>query len=101
MLLVHTEVCATVLLEHIILFERTLVYKHFDTFTRCVFATCVLLLNGLLATTKTSLLALCDQFFDFFYLFAHIFIYVILFLKYRAKVLKKKESVKRLQIFNV
>ena len=58
-------------LEHIILLETAGIYQHFDTLASGIFATCMLLLDGLLATAKTSLFALSDQLLNLFYLFAH------------------------------
>ena len=66
LLLLHAEVVATVLLEHIVLFERTLVQQHVDTLTCSILATVMLFLDCFLTTTKTSLLALLDQLLDFF-----------------------------------
>ena len=71
LLFLHTEVGATMQLEHIILFETASVYQHFDTLTSGIFATCMLLLDGFLATAKASLFALGDQLLNLFYLFAH------------------------------
>ena len=65
LLLLHTEVMAAVLLEHIILFERTFIEQHVNALASGVFAFVVLLLYGFLATTETSLFALLDELFDF------------------------------------
>ena len=57
MLFVHTEVCTTVLNEHIEFFETTLIEELCYSLARCVFASGVLLLDSLFATAETSLLA--------------------------------------------
>ena len=64
--LLHTEVVATVFLEHVILFERAFVEQHLNALAGCVFTLFVLLLYGFLATTETSLFALLDELFDLF-----------------------------------
>ena len=66
LLLLHAEVMATVLLEHVVLFERTFVEQHVDTLAGSVFATFMLFLNCFFTTTETSLLTLLDQLLDFF-----------------------------------
>ena len=66
LLFLHTEVVATVLLEHVVLLERTLVEEHFNTLTSSIFATVVLLLYSFFTATKTCLFALLDELLDFF-----------------------------------
>ena len=66
LLLLHAEVMATVLLEHVVLFEGTLVQQHLDALAGSIFALVVLLLYGFLTTTETSLFALLDELLDFF-----------------------------------
>ena len=66
LLLLHTEVMTAVLLEHVVLLERTLVEQHLDALTGCVLATVVLLLNRFLTTTETGLFALLDELLDLF-----------------------------------
>ena len=65
LLLLHTEVVATMLLEHVVLFERAWVEQHVDTFACSVLAALVLLLYGFLTTTETGLFALLDELLDF------------------------------------
>ena len=78
LLLFHAEVVATMEFEHIILFKAAIVYQHVDALTGCVFATCMLLVNCLLATAQASLLALLDELLNFLCLFAHSYLYWIL-----------------------
>ena len=52
--------------EHVELLETALVQKHVYTFACGILATGMLLLDGFLAATKTSLFALGDQGFDLF-----------------------------------
>ena len=66
LLLLHAEVVATVLLEHVVLLERTFVEQHVNTLAGRIFATLMLFLNCFLTTTETSLLALLDELLDFF-----------------------------------
>ena len=66
LLLLHAEIMATVLLEHVVLFERTLVQQHFNTLTGSILTFVVLFLNGFFTTTETGLFALLDELFDLF-----------------------------------
>ena len=66
LLLLHTEVMATMLLEHVVFLERTFVEQHLHALAGCIFATFVLLLNSFLSTTETSLFALLDELLDLF-----------------------------------
>ena len=70
-LLVHTEVGATVSDKHVEFFETTFVEKHLDAFACGVFAFFVLLCDSLFATAQTSLFTFCDKLLDFFNLTAH------------------------------
>ena len=64
LLLLHTEIMAAMLLEHVVLFERTFVEQHLNALTGCVLSAFVLLLNSFLTTTETGLFALLDELFD-------------------------------------
>ena len=66
LLLLHSEVMAAVLLEHVVLLEGTLVEQHLDALAGSVLTFIMLLLNGFLATTETSLLALLDELLNLF-----------------------------------
>ena len=50
MLLLHTEVCATVLHKHIHLFKTAFIQQHGNTLTGRIFTLLMLLPNSLLAT---------------------------------------------------
>jgi hypothetical protein len=65
LLLLHTEVMAAVLLEHVILFKRALVEQHLNALTGCIFSFVVLLLDGFFTTSEASLFALLDKLLDF------------------------------------
>ena len=71
MLLLHTEVVATVLYEHVHFLETAWIQQQGDTFACCQFAFLVLLGNGLLTTADASLLAEFHQLLDLFCLIAH------------------------------
>ena len=64
--LLHAEVVATVLLEHIILLERTFVEQHVNTLTGGILTAVVLLLDSFLTTTETSLFTLLDELLNLF-----------------------------------
>jgi len=51
--------------EHVYLFKRALVEELGYALARCVFAAFMLLLDGFLAATQTSLLAQGDKLFTF------------------------------------
>ena len=71
LLLLHAEVVAAMELEHIVFLERTFVDEHLYTLTCGVFSTLMLLVDGLLSTSQTSLFALGYKLFNLFSLFAH------------------------------
>ena len=71
MFLIHTEVGATVLDEHVHFFERTLIKQHGYTLAGCVLTLLVLLLNCFLAAAHTSFGTEFDKFSDFLLLFVH------------------------------
>ncbi len=75
MLLVLAEVCAAVCHKHVELLETTLVEQHRYALAGGVFASLVLFLDGFLATSETALGTLLDQLADFFFLFAHCFMF--------------------------
>ena len=64
-LLLHTEVVATVELEHIHFFERPFVEQQINAFARCSFALGMLFLDGFFATAEACLLATLNEVFDF------------------------------------
>ena len=64
--LLHAEIVATVLLEHVVFLERTFIEEHLYALAGCVFTTLVLFLNRFFTTTETSLFALLDELLDFF-----------------------------------
>ena len=66
LLLLHSEIVTAVLLEHIIFFKRTFVKQHLNAFAGGILAAVMLLLNGFLTTTETSLFALLDKLLNFF-----------------------------------
>ena len=66
LLLFHAEVVATVLLEHVVLLERTFVEQHLNALTGCVLSTFVLFLDGFLTTTEACLFTLLNQLLDLF-----------------------------------
>ena len=66
LLLLHAEVVATMLFEHVVLFERTFIKQHLNTFACSIFTFVVLLLYGFFTTTETSLFALLDKFLNLF-----------------------------------
>ena len=72
-LLVHTEVCTTVLNEHVHFFETSVIEQHGDAFAGGVLTFLVLLGNSLLTTTKTSLDTEFYQLLDLFCLSTHFF----------------------------
>ena len=69
--LLHAEVVATVELEHIHFFERTLVEQEFDAFASRGLAFGMLFFNSLLAATEAGLLAKLNELFNLFQLFTH------------------------------
>ena len=71
MLLLHTEVVATMRDEHVELLERTLVQKHLDTFARRVLALGMLGVDTLLTASETRGFAVLDQLVDLVLNFTH------------------------------
>ncbi len=68
MLLVLTEVGATVRYKHVELFEAALVEELGNTFAGSVFAACMLLFNSLFTASKACLSALVDEALESFLL---------------------------------
>ena len=71
MLLLHTEVVATMRDEHVELLEATLVEQHLDTLACGVLTLLVLLVDRLLTTAHTSHLAVLDELVDLVLNFTH------------------------------
>ena len=57
MLLVHPEVCATMLYEHVHFFKAAFVKEHGNTFAGCVLTFIVLFFDGFRTSTQTGLCA--------------------------------------------
>ena len=73
MLLVHSEVRATVLHKHVHFLEATFVQQHGNALAGCVLALLMLLLNSLRATAYTGLGTEFNQLLDLFCLSTHLF----------------------------
>ena len=65
LLLLHAEVVATVLLEHVVLLERTFVEQHVNALAGSVLTAVVLFLYGFLTAAHPGHLAVLNQLFDF------------------------------------
>ena len=71
MLLVHTEIRATMLDKHIHFFEAAFIQQHRDTFAGSVLSFCVLFLNRFFPAAQTCLCAQFNKLLYFFKLIAH------------------------------